>query len=144
MVWLLVLQRFNRSLGCERPIAKAHATRLGAPIMRPQGSAKVLEARRRRALSLLDQGRSLNEVGRKLGCAPSSVMRWRNIVQRHGPAGLAVRFSPGRRMGVVCRPDTSTEGAEVREPITLGRLTGLGIRPIVVTFDELSPNRAGG
>jgi transposase len=64
--------------------------------MRPKGSAKVLEARRRRALTLLDQGLSLNEVGRKLGCAPSSVMRWQNRVRRHGAAGVTVRSSPGR------------------------------------------------
>ena len=64
--------------------------------MRPLGSAKVLEARRRRALSLVAQGLSLNEAARKLGCAPSSVMRWRDAVQRHGAAGLAVRVSPGR------------------------------------------------
>ena len=64
--------------------------------MRPLGSAKVLEARRRRGLSLLARGLSLNEAARQLGCAPSSVMRWRDAVQRHGSAGLAVRFSPGR------------------------------------------------
>ena len=64
--------------------------------MRPLGSAKVLEARRHRALSLVARGLSLNETARKLGCAPSSVMRWRDAVERHGSAGLAVRFSPGR------------------------------------------------
>ena len=64
--------------------------------MRPLGSAKVLEARRHRALSLVARGLSLNEAARRLGCAPSSVMRWRDAVQRHGSAGLAVRFSPGR------------------------------------------------
>ena len=64
--------------------------------MRPLGSAKVLEARRRHALSLVAQGLSLNEAARKLGCAPSSVMRWRDAVQRHGAAGIAVRASPGR------------------------------------------------
>ena len=64
--------------------------------MRPLGSAKVLEARRRRALSLVARGLSLNEAARKLGCAPSSVMRWRDAVQRYGAAGLAVRVSPGR------------------------------------------------
>jgi transposase len=66
------------------------------PSMRPKGSAKVLEARRRRALALLGQGLSLNEVGRKLGCAPSSVMRWQRRVRRHGAAGVTVRSSPGR------------------------------------------------
>ncbi len=64
--------------------------------MRPRGSAKVLEARRRRALGLVAHGLSLNDVGRKLGCAPSSVMRWRDAVRRQGSRGLMVRSSPGR------------------------------------------------
>ncbi|OGX18422.1 MAG: hypothetical protein A2105_06175 [Omnitrophica WOR_2 bacterium GWF2_63_9] len=64
--------------------------------MRPLGSAKVLEARRRRGLSLVARGLSLNEAARQLGCAPSSVMRWRDAVERHGSAGLVVRASPGR------------------------------------------------
>jgi transposase len=64
--------------------------------MRPKGSAAVLEARRHRALRLLDQGRSLNEVARLLGCAPSSVMRWRDAREAGGKAALRVRFSPGR------------------------------------------------
>ncbi|OGR10854.1 MAG: hypothetical protein A3K53_00565, partial [Deltaproteobacteria bacterium RIFOXYB2_FULL_66_7] len=42
------------------------------------------------------RGLSLNEAARQLGCAPSSVMRWRDAVERHGSAGLVVRASPGR------------------------------------------------
>jgi len=64
--------------------------------MRPKGSAAVLEARRRRGLRLLDQGRSLNEVARLLDCAPSSVMRWRDARDAGGEEALQVRFSPGR------------------------------------------------
>jgi len=64
--------------------------------MRPKGSAAVLEARRRRGLRLLDQGRSLNEVARLLDCAPSSVMRWRDARDVGGEEALRVRFSPGR------------------------------------------------
>ena len=64
--------------------------------MRPRGSAAVLEARRHRAWKLLDEGRSLHDVGRLLGCAPISVMRWRNARQKGGTAALRVRFSPGR------------------------------------------------
>lgn len=63
---------------------------------RPVGSAKVLEQRRWRALRLLDKGYSLNEVGRMVGCAPSSVMRWRDTRRRKGKQGLKVRSSPGR------------------------------------------------
>lgn len=64
--------------------------------MRPKGSAEVLEARRHRALRLLDEGRSLNEVARLLDCAPSSVMRWRDARAVGGAKALRVRFSPGR------------------------------------------------
>jgi transposase len=64
--------------------------------MRLPGSAKLLEDRRRRALRLLDEGRSLNEVARLIDCAPSSVMRWRDRRLRGGDKGLKVRVSPGR------------------------------------------------
>jgi transposase len=64
--------------------------------MRLPGSAELLEDRRRRALRLLDEGRSLNEVARLIDCAPSSVMRWRDRRRRGGEKGLKVRISPGR------------------------------------------------
>jgi transposase len=63
---------------------------------RPKGSADLLEDRRRRALTLLDAGNSLNEVGRQIGCNPSSVMRWRDQRRKVGADALRVRFSPGR------------------------------------------------
>lgn len=64
--------------------------------MRPRGSADLLEDRRRRALALVDEGLSLNEVGRRIGCSASSVKRWRDARRRGGRRALAVRFSPGR------------------------------------------------
>ena len=69
------------------------------------GSATVLEQRRWRALKLLDEGCSLNEVGRIVGCAPSSVMRWREARRRRGKRGLKVGSSPGRpsKLGTVER-----------------------------------------
>jgi transposase len=64
--------------------------------MRLRGSAELLEDRRRRALALVDEGRSLNEVARKIGCSASSVMRWREMRRAGGEKGLKVRSSPGR------------------------------------------------
>jgi len=64
--------------------------------MRPKGSAELLSDRRRRALRLLGAKFSLNEVARRIGCAASSVMRWRNAWRRRGTDSLQVRFSPGR------------------------------------------------
>src|SRR5205809_7173855 len=64
--------------------------------MRPKGSAELLSDRRKRALKLLDEEFSLNEIARRLHCAASSVMRWRNEWRRRGADSLRVRFSPGR------------------------------------------------
>jgi transposase len=64
--------------------------------MRPKGSADLLSDRRKRALKLLGEKLSLNEVARRIRCAASSVMRWRNEWRRRGDKALQVRFSPGR------------------------------------------------
>ena len=64
--------------------------------MRPKGSAEVLAARRRRALELLDEGFSLHEVARRIGCQASSVMRWRDRRDQVGERVYEVGASPGR------------------------------------------------
>ncbi len=55
--------------------------------MRLRGSAELLEDRRRRALVLLDEGRSRSKVARHIGCSARSVMRWHT----HAP------FDPAER-----------------------------------------------
>jgi transposase len=65
-------------------------------VARPTGSAELIEARRRQALRLLDEGYSLAEVGRMTGSAASSVMRWRDARARGGSQALKVRPTPGR------------------------------------------------
>ena len=64
--------------------------------MRPTGSPDVLQARRLRAMDLLDQDRSLNKVARWLGCSPSSVVRWRDAFIAGGIEALKPEPSPGR------------------------------------------------
>jgi transposase len=64
--------------------------------MRPHGSPKALEERRRRAVALLKEHRSLHEVARQIGCNPSSVLRWRNAMRRGGPDALRAKPVPGR------------------------------------------------
>jgi transposase len=63
--------------------------------MRPHGSQTHLEARRRRAVALLKQGHGPVEVARRVGCAHSSVVRWRQAVEQHGLAGLTAKPVPG-------------------------------------------------
>jgi len=67
-----------------------------AAYMRPFGSPKQLERRRRKALELLESGLSLNEVARRIGCHASSVMRWRDARQKNGKEGLQPKPVPGR------------------------------------------------
>lgn len=64
--------------------------------MRPHGSAATLQARRHRAVALLEQGLGVRGVARKIGCSPSSVSRWQAAVAAGGPAALRAKPSPGR------------------------------------------------
>jgi len=65
--------------------------------MRPKGSAEELERRRRRAMTLLDDGKTQAEVARILATSTASVCRWRQAYQREGQAALAAKPHPGRR-----------------------------------------------
>jgi transposase len=65
--------------------------------MRPKGSAKELEARRRIAARLLAQGKGIREVARLVDASPSSVLRWKETVERGGLAALQAKRHPGRR-----------------------------------------------
>ncbi len=64
--------------------------------MRPPGTAKQLEKRRRRAVQLLESGETLVAVARRVGAAVSSVFRWRQACDRKGPRGLEAKPTPGR------------------------------------------------
>src|SRR5947207_9637313 len=80
-------------------------------LVRLPGSTMVLEMRRHRALSLVRDGLSLNATARRLGCAPSSVMRWLRAFRRDGETGLKVRPTPGRPRRLTARQ----EGRLVRD-----------------------------
>lgn len=56
----------------------------------------MLLARRRKAINLLEEELSLNEIARQIGCNASSVMRWRDRWKVLGEEGLKVLASPGR------------------------------------------------
>ena len=64
--------------------------------MRPQGSAQELERRRRRAISLLEEGHSQAEVSRWVGSSKSSVWRWKKMA-RYGGKRLFAKPHPGRK-----------------------------------------------
>src|SRR5215831_1184097 len=64
--------------------------------MRPHGSPEELERRRRRAIQILQQGATVTEVARRIGCSHSSVILWRRMLRRRGTAGLKAQPAPGR------------------------------------------------
>jgi transposase len=63
--------------------------------MRPFGSPKTLERRRRRAVALLQQGLSLREVARRVQASVTSVWQWRETWRQGGEAALAPKPVPG-------------------------------------------------
>ncbi len=55
-----------------------------------------MERRRRRAVRLLDGGRTLSAVARMVGAAVSAVWQWRETLRRRGSEGLAAKPASGR------------------------------------------------
>ena len=64
--------------------------------MRPPGSPRTLERRRRRAIALLEQGFQPVEVASQLGVDRRSVRRWKAAYQKGGEAAIEARAAPGR------------------------------------------------
>ena len=68
----------------------------GGVSMRPRGSPKSLEERRRSVVTFLKQKLSLHEIARRMGCHASSVLRWRNALRSGGQDALKAKPAPGR------------------------------------------------
>src|ERR1017187_7499175 len=64
--------------------------------MRPHGSAETLEHRRRRAMELLGNGLTMEEVSHRVGTSVASVSRWHQAVAAGGLAALTAKPVPGR------------------------------------------------
>jgi transposase len=64
--------------------------------MRPKGSAEALEMRRMIAVRMLQAGKGVREVSRLVGVSPTSVSRWKKVLQEQGVEGLRAKPHPGR------------------------------------------------
>src|SRR5712672_1126551 len=62
--------------------------------MRPVGTAEELQRRRLRAVELVEQGESPEDVAHFLGCGRSSVYTWVKLA-RQDPEKLAAKPHPG-------------------------------------------------
>ena len=65
--------------------------------MRPKGTASHLRHRRQLAASLLAQGKGIRDVARLVKASPSSVCRWKEMIQQRGLQALRAKPHPGRR-----------------------------------------------
>jgi len=68
--------------------------------MRPTGTTKQLEQRRRKAMALLEQGRGVRETARLIGASPSAVSDWRTSYDKLGERFFEAHNPPGRRSGL--------------------------------------------
>jgi transposase len=64
--------------------------------MRPYGTPKALERRRRKAISLLKSGFSLAEVAQRVNTSFTSVYRWHQAFKKKGDKALAPKPVSGR------------------------------------------------
>ena len=65
--------------------------------MRPKGSAEALEARRRIAVDMLQQGKGPTEVARLLGVSRQAVYQWKAAFLQGGPEALAAKPRPRKQ-----------------------------------------------
>jgi len=93
--------------------------------MRPTGSPGLIADRRRRALDLLDDGLSLNAVAHRIGCAPSSVMRWRNLRAKRGDGVFKIQLPPGRPSRLDAQQLRKLERILLKGPLAFGYRTDL-------------------
>jgi transposase len=64
--------------------------------MRPIGTPQQLEARRRRAMEMLEKGHPIEEVAERLKTTTTSVKRWQKAYHKKGPDGLKAKPARGR------------------------------------------------
>lgn len=64
--------------------------------MRPHGTSQQLEARRRRAVALLQAGKTYQSVAATLNASISSVVRWIQSFRQGGKEALLPKPTPGR------------------------------------------------
>jgi transposase len=93
--------------------------------MRPFGSARQLEKRRRLAMEKLDEGLSLTEVARQIGCSPSSVVLWRDARKTFGKDGLNSKPVPGRPAKMKTRDKRMLPTLLLKGPMAHGYRTDL-------------------
>jgi len=77
--------------------------------MRPIGSAASLEKRRRRAVTLAQDGTGIRAIARQVGASPGAVHRWIHDWKTHGDAALVAKPVPGRPLKLTAKQRLKVE-----------------------------------
>ena len=93
--------------------------------MRPFGSQKQLERRRRRALQLLKAGKRMADVAANVKTSVVSVFRWWKSYQKSGLKGLRSLDVPGRPSRLSAFQKEQLLGHLIAGPLPLGYATDL-------------------
>lgn len=88
--------------------------------MRPVGTKQELEVRRRTAVQLRKQGLTVRTVAKRVGCVPSSVVRWTQAVERHGERGLDAKPQAGGKARLTAKQQRQLCAILVRGPQACG------------------------
>lgn len=97
--------------------------------MRPHGSPKQLEQRRRKAVALSQQGYGPVRISRILKTTPQSVCRWLREYRRNGAAGLDAEPVPGRPPKLSARQRRALVGCLLKGAGAFGFATDLWTCP---------------
>lgn len=108
--------------------------------MRPLGSPEQLEARRIRAVELLQHGLTPVAVARQLGVDRRSVRRWYSAYRAEGKGGIKAKPASGRPPRLTIRQKSRVEQWLLKGALAVGFPTDLWTCPRVA---QLIRNRLG-
>jgi transposase len=104
--------------------------------MRPHGTAPQLEARRRKAIALLQSGETYQRTSEKVGASLSSVVRWHQAYRKGGWRGLRSRPAPGRPSRLSAQEKKRLTRHLLKGPIAAGYATDVWTLPRIVRAIE--------
>ena len=104
--------------------------------MRPHGSPKELERRRRQAVVLKQQGHGPAEIARQLKTTPQSVCAWLRRHRQGGDAALKARPVPGRPSKLTARQKRGLVACLLKGATAFGFATDLWTCPRIAQVIE--------
>lgn len=93
--------------------------------MRPHGTKQELEARRMRAVALLERGMGVCDVARAVGVRSGSVSRWKTAYERGGKEALKAKPHPGGKPRMTVEQKQELLGLLAKGPRAHGYKTEL-------------------